>query len=108
MRKFNELLGILQKLDIIQTSGDWSEDLPEDIWTEWFKGSFKEVAHNLGVSTHRWFETSISVFEIHGGLLGIEYITNMFSESQMYEDCYCKIGFHEMKPIQTVTYVVVK
>lgn len=105
MEKFNELLTKLKELKIIQTQGDWAENLPEEIWEQYFKGNFKEVKHNLDVDTHRWYETSISVIEIYGGLLGVRHITNMFSESQGFEDCYETIKFKEMKEVQTVSYV---
>ena len=104
MEKFNELLAKLKELKITQTKGDWSENLPDDIWEQYFKGNFKEIKHNLAVDTHRWYETSIVVLEICGGLLGIRYITNMFSESQDWEDCYVQIEFMEMKEVQTVSY----
>jgi len=104
MEKFNELLKKLQDLNITQTKGDWAENLPDDIWKEYFKANFKEVKSGLDVDTHRWYETSTNVIEIFGGLLGITFITNMFSESQDYEDCYVTIEFNQMKEVQTISY----
>ncbi len=104
MKEFNELLKKLQALTITQTEGDWAENLPEDIWEDYFKANFKELKNGLDIDTHRWYETSIVVLEICGGLLGIRYITNIFSEQQDWEDCCVQIEFMEMKEVQTVTY----
>ena len=104
MEKFNELLKKLQALNITQTKGDWAENLPEDIWEDYFKASFKEVKSGLNVNTERWYETSTSVIEVCGGLLGITFITNMFSESQDYEDCCVTIEFNQMKEEKTISY----
>ncbi len=104
MEKFNELLSKLKELNITQTKGDWAENLPEEIWEQYFKANFKELKSGIEVETHRWYETSTTVIEICGGLLGITFITNMFSESQDYEDCYVTIEFSEMKQVQTISY----
>ena len=105
MKEFNELLTKLKELKIIQTSGDWAEDLPVDFWQKYFIGNFEEVAHNIEIETHRWYETSIAVIDIYGHLLGIRYATNVFSESSSIEDCYVRIKFMEMKEVQTVSYL---
>lgn len=104
MKNFKELLSKLNELSIIQKSGDWSEDLPIDIWNDYFKGNFKEVKHNLDIDTHRWYETSTVVIKIYDRLLGINYITNVFSESTEREDCYHTISFFEMKEVTEISY----
>ena len=104
MDKFNELLKELQTLNIIQTSIDWAEDLPEQIWNDYFKGNFKQLTSGLDTDTRRWYETSISVIEIYGKFLGIKHISNLFSESSSCEDCYVTIKFFEMEPIQIISY----
>lgn len=104
MTKFEELLTKLSELNITQTKSDWAENLPEDIWKEYFFGKYDEVAYGLEVDTHRWYETSIDVIKIYDRFLGIRYITNMFSESQDWEDCYVTIEFMEMKEVQITSY----
>ena len=99
-----ELVKELNDLKITQTSGDWAEDLPKHIWEEFFEGEFKEVMTQLYVSTHRWYETSVTVVKINGGYIGIHFITNMFSESQDWEDCYHTITFEEMREIKITSY----
>lgn len=93
----------LNALQIIQHSGEWSENIPFELFTEYFQ-DYEEIDYNLDVSTHRWYETSITVLEINGEYMGIEYITNMFSESQDYEDCYHTIEFFEMEQYPTISY----
>jgi hypothetical protein len=95
----------LNDLQIIQVSGDWQENIPEDIWKEYFENfSFEEVAFDLNIDTHRWYETSTTVIRINGIFMGINYITNMFSEAMDYEDCYHHLEFMEMEEFQTVSY----
>ena len=64
MEKFNELLEKLNSLKIAQKSIDWVENIPEEIYKEYLKDNYKELAWGLDVDTHRWYETSISVIEI--------------------------------------------
>jgi hypothetical protein len=106
MEKFNQLLEILNGLKITQHSGDWAENLPEEIWNQHFENNFKDIEHGLDICTHRWYETSTSVVSIYGGFLGINYITNMFSEAQTYRDCYHTITFHKMEEITVTSYKI--
>lgn len=106
MNKFDELIEELHDIDYTQKSIDWMEDLPKDTWEKFFKGQYKEVAFGLEVSTHRWYETSTTVYEMYnsGRYLGVNHVTNLFSESMDVEDCYADISFFEMKPIKSTTY----
>ena len=104
MEKFDELLAKLKALKITQTHFDWAEDIPEDIWKEYFDGNFKVVKRNLRVDKHRWYETSISVIKIFDRFLGIRHVSDMFSETMDVEDCYHTLEFFEMKEVQTITY----
>ena len=104
MERFNELLKKLQALKITQTKGDWAENLPDNIWENHFKGNFKEVNSGLNVNESRWYETSTSVVKIYGKLLGITFITKLYSESSSYEDCYVTIRFNQMKEIKIISY----
>lgn len=102
-----ELIEKLNSLKILQTSGDWEECIPEDIFEEYFENTdYGDVAYGLDVDTHRWYETSTTVIRIDGIFMGIEYITNMFSESMDYEDCYHYLEFTEMEEFTTVSYRV--
>jgi len=105
MEKFNELLEKLNSLSIIQTSVDWAECIPEDLWDEQFKGNFKVLKSGIDPDAHRWYETSVSVIRIYDGLLGISHISNLFSESLSCEDCYVTIGFFEMEEIVVTSYM---
>lgn len=104
MEKFEELLSKLNNLKLTQKHSDWTEDLPDDIWEKYFKGNFTEVAYKVDIYTHRWYETSITVIEIFGKFLGVHHISNLFSESMYYEDCFEQIKFVEMQEINTVSY----
>jgi len=100
MKKFIEKLN---ELKIIQKNIEFIEDLPEDIYKEYFEGK-KPVEEGIGVDKHRWYETSIKVFEFEGKFLGVESITDMFSESSSVEDCFHTIRFLEMETLEAVIY----
>ena len=104
METFEELFDKLSELKITQNSCDWSEDIPKDIWNKYFANNFKEVAYNIDPETHRWYETSITVINILGGLLGVRYITNLYSESMDYVDAYHTIKFYVMDKVERITY----
>jgi len=104
MKTNKELVKELNELKILQKEGDWAENLPVGIWNE-IDDKYKEVAYKIDVDTHRHYETAITVIENKNGFIGIEHITNMFSEQQYYEDCYHTMGFYEMGIIQTTTYI---
>ena len=99
-----ELVQKLNDLKITQTEIDWAENIPEEIYNEHLEGSYQEIAYDLDVDTHRWYETSTTVLKFEEGLMGVNYITNMFSESQDYEDCYHTMEFFEMEEFVTTSY----
>jgi len=102
--KNKELVKKLNDLQIHQTTGDWAESLPDNIWEDNFEGQYSEVEEGLDVDTHRWYETSVTVVKINDGFIGINYITNTFSESTYIEDCYHHLVFSEMKEITVTSY----
>jgi len=104
MNKFNELLEKLNGLNLIQTSIDWEECMPDEIWDEHFKGNYNPIRTGLNQDSHRWYETSISVIRIYDKLLGVKHITKLFSEMSSCEDCCVVIDFFEMEEVQVVSY----
>ena len=102
--RFDTMLKRLKAEAILDTGG-WEEVIPDDIWLEFFRGNHKVVAKGLDVDTHRCYETSTTVVRVEGGLLGINHITNIFSESMCYSDCGIKALFCEMQEKKTITYV---
>lgn len=104
MEKFDELLKTLKELNITQEEMDWAECLPNDIWDAHFKENFKSLATNMDVDTRRHYESSVSVIEIYGKLLGIRHISNLFSESSSCEDCCVDLDFFEMKEVKVTSY----
>lgn len=99
-----ELVQKLNDLEITQTRGEWAENIPDDFYKEHLEGKYEEVAYDLDVDTHRWYETSTTVIKIGDSFIGVEYITNMFSESQDYEDCCHTITFYEMEEFVTTSF----
>lgn len=94
----------LNNLKILQTTYEFEELIPKEIWDEHFEGKYEAVDYDLDVDTHRWYETSITVLKFTDGFMGVRFITNMFSEYQGYEDCYHHLEFMEMEEYKTVSY----
>jgi hypothetical protein len=106
--KFDELLEKLNKLEISQNSCCWEECIPNDIWIEYFQNNYKSITSGLNIDKHRWYETSIAVICIYDRFLGIEHISDLFSENSSCEDCCVTIRFFEMREVQSVTYIPIK
>lgn len=105
MNTLKELVDHLNELNLTQTSGTWEEDIPPEIWENYIKYTITHaMADGLDVDTHRWYETSISVYKVLDGFLGVRYLTNLFSESMDWEDCYHTLQFFEMEEIQITSY----
>ena len=104
MKNFEELLLKLKSAKI-QHTGDWEYDISNTDGLQEFKNlEYEELDSGLMIETHRWYETSVSVIRVFGKLLGIRHISNVFSESMGYEDCYEFLQFDEMKEVPTITY----
>ena len=104
--KENNMKTLIKKLNdakILQKQISWEENIPDDLWKE-LNGKYQEVASNLMVDTHRHYELSTTVIKIESTFIGIEHITNIFSESSCCEDCYHTLRFFEMEEVQTTTY----
>jgi hypothetical protein len=83
----------------------WKDDLIDSIE----KFDLNCVAEGLDVDKHRWYETSIIVFEVVIGLkryfIGVRACTDLFSESSSWEDIFWQYNFFEMEEKRTITYI---
>ena len=102
--QFCELVEELNMLQITQTEMSWEDNIPPILWGEYFKGNFTELKTGLEVDTRRWYETSISVINVGGHLLGIKHISNLFSETSNCEDICFTMQFFPMEEFTTVSY----
>lgn len=97
---------IIEKLNnqkIVQVAIDIYDQENEDI-DELLKGSEK-VASNLNIDRHRWYETSTTVYKLEDGtFIGVEAISNVFSENSTVEDCFHCLEFMEMEEVPATTY----
>ena len=66
------------------------------------------VARDLYVDKHRWYETSTTVYKCEDGFVGVNGVTQIYSETMDYSDCDCECVAEEFKPVQTITYVPCK
>lgn len=107
-QQFEELLKKLQESDIKQTEWayEWIYNLPEDIQELFKQGNYKVVETEIDVCVHRWYETSITVVEVLGSLLGIRLVSKSYSETQELEDIYHFLKFYEMKEYTTISYTI--
>lgn len=62
------------------------------------------VKENLYIEKHRWYETSISIFECSDGLLGIRLPSELYSESSEWCDLYSGIEFYDIEEVKEIVY----
>jgi len=103
-----ELTQHLNGLNIIQTADDWTEDLPKHIWEEEFSelhdGKWTPLAIALDVDKHRHYELCTDVIPLKGGMLGVRYICDLYSEMSSCKDMYHTLKFFECEEVPNVTY----
>lgn len=107
MKTNKELVQYLNSLNISQTSS-WDEDIPEDIYQEYFQDKYETVESGLEVNKHRWYETSIEVIKINDGFIGINSVTDTFSEQSSILDMFFTLQFFEMKEVLVKSYEIIK
>ena len=105
MKSIKEIIEELNSLKIIQKSMDFTEDLDQDILDKYFTNCVKEL---LDVDKHRWYETSIQVYELPDGFLGVRCVTDTQGESAEVQDMFWTLKFFEMDQIQVISYIVKK
>ena len=85
--KIQKLVEILNQKEINQDSC-W-EDCVDPILKE-LRVEYKIMAKGVDLDKHRWYETSLIVFEIKSeddtGLMAIRVCTNLFSENSSFSD----------------------
>jgi hypothetical protein len=62
------------------------------------------VASNLYVDSHRWYETSTSVYKCSDGYVGVNGVSQLFSENMGYSDVDCTCIAEEFVPVQSIVY----
>jgi hypothetical protein len=107
MEDFDMLLEKLKSLEIIQKKGDWIEDIPQELYDTYFEPS-ETIEEETLTEKHRWYETAITVLKIFNRYLGIRYVSDLYSESMSYEDCFHTLKFFEVEPIQITSYKIKK
>jgi len=114
MSKVNvkELVDKLNELNINQTQHGWEENIPKEIWDEYFSGKkYVELARGLEVDKHRWYETTTTVIEFsheigeQQQIMGINHVSDLVSDSMDVDYCDEHLTFSVMKAIPKITYV---
>lgn len=87
----------LNDLKLIQKSIDWMEDLPEDIWQDFFKDKYKVLELDKNIDRHRWYNLADMVFELEGDKYEVQYVCDIHSEGMTAEDCYHLLVFSKLE-----------
>ena len=96
MRKFELMLKELRSRPIKQTDW-WGRSIPDDLWSKYFVGSGYEILNDtLDIDQREKYVISTVVIKMHGGLLGIRAVTQIFGEKKDYESCSHELEFFEM------------
>lgn len=64
----------------------------------------KVLAEDVDISRHRWYETSTSYFQLEDGILGINGLTNIYSEHMSASDCNVQCYAFEGEEFTTISY----
>jgi len=96
---------VKNNLKIHQESIDFTEDIPEHIYDQCFKNC---IAEGLKVDKHRWYETTLAVYKLNEGLLGVVSVTDLFSEQSSVDDIYHTLQFYEVEEVPSITYKIKK
>jgi len=107
MKTNKELVEHLNSLNILQKYS-WSEDIPDEIWDEYFENNKAILESGLDIDKHRWYELSTEVISINGGFIGVRSVTHCFSEKSSIEDMNYHLKFFEMEEKIKTTYVKLK
>lgn len=100
----NDIIQELNDLKILQTSLEWVEDLPEEIWLKYFEGN-QFVNDELDVEKHRWYHLATSITKIGNQFLGVRYISEIKSELMDCGDIHHHLEFFEMLEVIKPTYI---
>lgn len=98
-----ELIENINSLKLIQKECWEDVDFPQEIQEVLDTCNINKT--DLDVDKHRWYETSVTVYELNGEHFGIRYVTDTFSEQSSIEDMSWQICAIPMKAIQSVKFV---
>lgn len=75
--EFKEFLEKLKVSKIDQKSGEFTEDMPDDLYELWETFDPDSVMSELDIEKHRWYEISTNVYEVDGIYFGVRGATQM-------------------------------
>ena len=101
--KLQEIIERINKMKLIQDTW-WKEQEFPDKEIDLILYKSPAVAVNIDAYPHRWYETSVTVYKLDDGYLGIRFVTNTYSESMGISDCGHIIKAFEMEEVPTITY----
>lgn len=102
--EFKEFLQKLQSLQLEQTTSEYEEQLPDDIYEIWESFDPQVVESDLDIDKHRWYEISTIAYQFGDNYLGVRGATQMYSEQSSWSDLCVDWEVFEMKTIQITTY----
>lgn len=76
------------------------------IWDaeECLEGDYKLVDRDLEPERHRWHETSVNVYKLDDGYIGIWGLSNIYSELSTAEDFEIQCEADEYEEVQIISY----
>ena len=106
MKTIQEQVKYLNELNIEQTS-EFIESIPEEVYTDCFENA-KELKSGIDIDKHRWYETSITVYDTKYGKIAVKEVSNTFSEEMGIGDCSHTLEFFEVEEVTVITYKIKK
>ena len=111
---FNESGGTMKEIlrKLTEKHKTQTDSCEEELYDTLKELGASQIANNLNVSKHRWYETSTTVFELQVGgetkYLGVNCATGIFSEESSFSDLCCSYSFFEMRKIMKPAFEKIK
>lgn len=68
------------------------------------EGNYILVARDLEIARHRWHETSVNVYKLDDGYIGIWGLSNIYSEMDRAEDFRIPCEADEYEEVTSISY----
>lgn len=91
---------VVEVIEKVKANGYWSIYDFDEAFAE-----LEVVEEGIGIDTHRWYETSCSIYKCEDGFVKVRGVSTIFSESMAWEDCGFKCVAEECFPVSSVKYL---
>ena len=106
--QISNIIRHLNTLKIVQESINWFEDFPEQLWEDYLCSCYRKttISGESNYNGYKMVDTSIDVFDLPVGALGVEYVSRNLNGFYDLSDIKHVLKFYELIKISTETYII--